>query len=192
MANRLNRRDFLGLSAAGLGLLTLSGGAGAAERKALVAYASRCGSTADIARAIADDLNQRGFAVTMQSVAKAGRVAGYDAVVLGSAVRYGHWLPEAVDFVRAHASELKRVPTAFFTVHMMNTGQEEASRKARLGYLEPVHAIMRPNAEIFFAGRMDMSRLSFTERLLCKVMKGHDADLRDWAAIHAWGRTVLS
>jgi hypothetical protein len=38
---------------------------------------------------------------------------------------------------------------------------------------------------------MDMSRLSFSERLLCKVMKGRDADLRDWPAIHSWARNVF-
>ena len=66
------------------------------------------------------------------------------------------------------------------------------SGSGKLAYLDPVHAVMKPNAEIFFAGRMEQSRLSFTERLLCKVMKGHDADLRDWPAIHAWGQNVFA
>ena len=52
--------------------------------------------------------------------------------------------------------------------------------------------MIKPNAEVFFAGRMEQSRLSFTERLLFKVMKGHDADLRDWPAIHAWGQSVFA
>ena len=123
---------------------------------------------------------------------KVPTLAGYEAVVLGSAVRFGHWLPEAVEFVRTHQAALKRVPTAFFTVHIMHTGPDEAARKARLGYLDPVHAVIKPNAEVFFAGRMEQSRLSFTERLLFKVMKGHDADLRDWPAIHAWGQSVFA
>ena len=160
--------------------------------KILVAYASRCGSTAGIARAVAEDLKHRAPAVDLLPADKVATLAGYEAVVLGSAVRFGHWLPEAVEFVRAHRNELKRVPTAFFTVHIMNTGPDEAARKARLAYLDPVHAVMKPNAEIFFAGRMEQSRLSFTERLLCKVMKGHDADLRDWPAIHAWGQNVFA
>lgn len=196
MNSELNRRSFLHASAAGMGLMALAPLCRAASTplngKILVAYASRCGSTADIARAIAEDLKRRAPAVDLRSADKVATLAGYNAVVLGSAVRFGHWLPEAVDFVRAHQAELKRVPTAFFTVHMLNTGPDDAARKARLAYLDPVHAVMKPSAEVFFAGRMDLSRLSFTERLLCKVVKGRDADLRDWPAIHAWAQSVLA
>ncbi len=194
MKSELNRRDFLG--AAGAGLMALSPLCRAASTpvhgKVLVAYASRCGSTADIARAVAEDLKRRAPAVDLLPADKVASLAGYEAVVLGSAVRFGHWLPEAVDFVRAHQAALRRVPTAFFTVHIMNTGPDEAARKARLAYLDPVHALMKPNFEVFFAGRMEQSRLSFTERLLVKVMRGHDADLRDWSAIHGWGQSVFA
>ncbi len=196
MNSELNRRDFLHASAAGLGLIALApfcrGASTPLNGKILVVYASRCGSTADIARAVAEDLKRRTPAVDLRPADKVSTLAGYEAVVVGSAVRFGHWLPEAVEFVRAHRTGLKRVPTAFFTVHMMNTGPDEAARKARLGYLDPVHAVMRPGAEVFFAGRMDLSRLSFTERLLCKVMKGRNADMRDWTAIHAWGQSVFA
>jgi menaquinone-dependent protoporphyrinogen oxidase len=194
MTSKLNRRVFLGASAAGLGLLAVGPRCRAAElnRNVLIAYASRCGSTVEIARAVAGDLKSRGCTVDLRAVDKVAKLTGYEAVVLGSAVRYGHWLPEAVEFVRTHQAELKRVPTAFFAVHMMNTGADEASRKARLSYLEPVHAVIRPNVEVFFAGRMDLSRLSFTERLLCKVMKGRDADMRNWPAIHAWAQSVFA
>jgi menaquinone-dependent protoporphyrinogen oxidase len=196
MKSELNRRDFLHASAAGVGLMALAPLCRAASAplngKILVAYASRCGSTADIARAVAEDLKRRAPAVDLRAADKVATLAGYEAVVLGSAVRFGHWLPEAVDFVRAHQAGLKRVPTAFFTVHIMNIGPTDAARKARLAYLDPVHAVMKPGAEVFFAGRMEQSRLSFTERLLCKVMKGHDTDLRDWPAIHAWGQSVFA
>ena len=196
MTSELNRRDFLRASAAGAGLMALAPLCRAASTplngKILVAYASRCGSTADIARAVAEDLKRRGLAVDLRAADKVATLTGYEAVALGSAVRFGKWLPEAVEFVRAHQAGLKRIPTAFFTVHMMNTGPDEKARKARAGYLDPVHAVMKPGAEVFFAGRMELSRLSFTERLLCKVMKGRDADMRDWPAIHAWGQSVFA
>ncbi len=194
MPNQLNRRDFLGASAAGLGLLSfasrLRANTPTPNRKVLVAYASRCGSTEDIARALAEDLKGRGLAVDLRTVDKVPTLTGYQAVILGSAVRFGKWLPEAVQFVRDHHAGLKRVPAAFFTVHIRNTGTDEASRKARNAYLDPVHALIRPNTEVFFAGRMDLSRLSFAERLLGKVMKARNVDMRDWSAVHAWGRTV--
>jgi menaquinone-dependent protoporphyrinogen oxidase len=200
MRTTLNRRDFLGASAAGLGLMALAPVTGAAaapnptmlNRRTLIVYATRCGSTLEIARVVAEELRIRGCAVDLRPVGKVTDLAGYEVVVLGSAVRFGHWLPEAVDFVRRQQAGLGRIPTAFFTVHGLNTGPDEASRKARLAYLEPVHAVIRPSAETFFAGKMDLSRLSFGERLLCKVMSARNADMRDWSAIHTWGKSVFS
>jgi menaquinone-dependent protoporphyrinogen oxidase len=180
----LNRRDFLEMAAAGL-LLKPSG-------PVLVAYASRCGSTAEIAKAVAGDLGARGFSIELRSIDKVAAVNGYQAVVLGSAVRFGKWLPESVDFVKRNRAGLTAVPTAFFTVHLMNTGADEKSRKARMAYLDPVHAVMRPSVETFFAGKMDLARLTFAERLLGKIMKASNEDRRDWPAIHAWAGGILA
>lgn len=194
MTPQLNRRHFFELAAAGLGVATLGRAAQTpttTRPRVLVAYASRCGSTSEIAQAVANDLKGRGYAVDLRLAGKTTPLAGYQAVVLGSAVRFGRWLPEAVDFARFHQAELKRVPTAFFSVHIMNTGAGEASKKARLAYTEPVRALVQPGVETFFAGKMDLRRLSFFERTLGKLMKARDADLRDWSAIHAWANAIF-
>ena len=52
------------------------------------------------------------------------RVAGYDAVLIGSGVRSGSWLPQAVAFVTDHQYALRRVPVALFRVHLNNTGTD--------------------------------------------------------------------
>jgi menaquinone-dependent protoporphyrinogen oxidase len=189
-----NRRAFLGVATAGLTTRAAFAAATAdsANRRVLIAYATRCGSTFEIAQTMLQDLKGRGFAGDVSAAGKVTTLSGYDAVVVGSAVRFGKWLPEAVDFVRRYRAELNRMPTAFFTVHMMNTGGDEASRKARMAYVDPARALVRPVGEVFFAGKMDSSRLSFGERLLCKVMKARDADQRDWGAIHGWGKSVFA
>jgi menaquinone-dependent protoporphyrinogen oxidase len=189
MAAILNRRQLLAL-AAGTALMSRSAQS-EANRRILIAYATRCGSTLEIARAVLQDLKARGCAVDLHPADKVPSLAPYKAVVLGSAVRFGKWLPEAVDFVRAHQSELKRVPTVFFTVHIQNTGPDEAARKARLAYIEPVRALLKPQAEAFFAGKIDLSRLSFGVRMIARIMKARDEDRRDWPAIHAWAKTIL-
>jgi menaquinone-dependent protoporphyrinogen oxidase len=191
MTTKLSRRDFLGTAAASLGAATLASSAFATPPKVLVAYATRCGSTREIAQAVTQDLRGRGCAVDLRAADKVAALSGYEAVVLGSAVRFGRWLPEAVDFVRRHQAGLKRIPTAFVAVHMMNTGADQASRKARFAYLDPARVLVKPNVEAFFPGKMDMSRLSLSERLLCKLMKGRDADRRDWPAIHSWAKSVF-
>jgi len=194
MRRQLDRRGFLGLAAAGLGTVTLGSRSLAAPNmnsKVLVAYATRCGSTLEVAQAVAQDLKGRGYSADLRAVDKVNGLAGYEAVVLGSAVRFGRWLPEAVEFVRRRQAELQRLPTAFFTVHGQNLGADEVSRKNRLAYIDPVRAMLRPGVEAFFAGKLDSSRLSFGARMLCKLMKARDCDLRDWPVIHAWAQGVF-
>ena len=56
-----------------------------------------------------------------------GPLHGYVAAVIGSAVQYGRWLPEAIAFVQAHQEALNQVPVALFCVHIQNLGNDENS-----------------------------------------------------------------
>ena len=159
--------------------------------KVLVAYASCCGSTAEVGQAIADQLCRRGASVAMCSVEDVQDVAVYDAVVVGSAIRMGKWLPAAVQFVDRNRALLQSKQTAFFTVHMLNVDDSAASRQARAAYMEPVHTLLMPQHEAFFAGKMDMGKLSFTDRMIAKLVKSKDEDKRSWPAIHAWGDQIF-
>jgi len=66
----------------------------------LVAYATHTGSTAEVATAIAEELRARGLDVDLAEVTAAEPVRSYQAVVLGSAVNGGRWLPEALEFIK--------------------------------------------------------------------------------------------
>ena len=72
----------------------------------LVAYASRMGSTQEIAAAIGDQLVSRGFGVEVVAAVDAASARGFDAVLLGSAVYRGQWDKHAVDYLRREATEL--------------------------------------------------------------------------------------
>ena len=63
----------------------------------LLACASRHGATAEIAEEIGDVLRREvpGAVVEVRDAAEPGDVDGFDAVVLGSAVYMGRWLPAA-------------------------------------------------------------------------------------------------
>jgi menaquinone-dependent protoporphyrinogen oxidase len=212
MRNQISRREFVEIAAVSFGAIALKcSGAHlldvrAAEKaepvpphkasvpsggKILVAYATRCGSTAEIAEALGKDLQLRGYKPEIAPVGKISDVSAYQAVLLGSAVREGDWLSEAQGFVRHHQREIQNLPNAFFTVHMMNVGDDEKSRKGRLAYLNPIRKLVQPDTEAFFAGRMDLNRLSFGERLLCKALGSKTEDLRNWPVIHAWGSNVF-
>ncbi|MGE5530648.1 MAG: flavodoxin domain-containing protein [Bacteroidota bacterium] len=154
--------------------------------RVLVAYASKSGTTAEVAEAIAEALRAQKLSVDTLPVDSVAGLSEYSAVVLGSGVRIGKWLPQALAFARKHQSALATLPVAIFTVHMLAVGADEESRQHREAYTAAVRDIVRPRAEAFFAGRIEMSRLSLVERLMTKAVKAPEADDRDWTAIRQW------
>ena len=159
-------------------------------QKVLVTYASKYGSTGSVAQAIAGQLRRRGVAADVRPVHEVTDLSAYDAFVVGSAIRMGRWLSPAVEFVETHADTLRQAPTSFFTVHMLNTDDSEDSRQARAAYVEPVHAILMPQSEAFFAGKIDIENLSFLDRFIARMVKAEDADHRDWHAIRVWADQI--
>jgi menaquinone-dependent protoporphyrinogen oxidase len=162
------------------------------NNRILVTYATRAGSTVDVASAIAATLNAHGYAVDVRPVKDKPNLAGYAAVVMGSAIRMGSWLPEAVVFVKTNQAVLGQMPTALFTVHMLNTGDDEASRTARHAYLNPVRPLLHNAEEVYFAGKMEFARLSLRDRLIAKMVKAVEADQRDWNQIRSWVPAALA
>ncbi len=81
----------------------------------LIAFATRAGSTPEIAHAVGETLAARGFNVDVQPVRQVRSLQAYDAVILGSPIRVGNWLPEATAFVRTFQADLNRLPVALFT-----------------------------------------------------------------------------
>ncbi len=97
----------------------------AVNNRILVTYATCAGSTAEIATAIAETLAARGYSIDLKPVNEKPDLSGYAAVVLGSAIRMGRWLPEAVDFVKRIGTpstpcRLRCLPSICSTPAMMN------------------------------------------------------------------------
>ena len=156
------------------------------KQKVLVVYATRAGSTGEVAQAISERLCTIGFDAEVQPVESVRSLAGIQAVVLGSAIRYGAWLPEMTRFIELHHSELARLPLAIFTVHMQALGDDAASAATRAGYTQTVRALLAARDEVFFAGKIDPATLSFFERMAVKLVKAPVGDRRDWARIRLW------
>ncbi len=154
--------------------------------RVLVAYASKAGSTAEVAAFIARRLSEAGLGVDLRRAKNVRSVDGYRAVVVGSAIRMGQWLSEATDFVKTHKGDLAARRTAFFAVCMTLKDDTPANRKEAAGYLEPVRKVLDPNRMEFFAGKMDYGRLGFATRLIVKSKKVPEGDFRNWEAIGSW------
>ena len=161
-------------------------------KKILITYASRAGSTAEIAEAIGRTLSQSGTQVEVLPMQDVKDVSVYQAVVVGSAMRSSKWLPEAMEFITTHRTILSEKPFATFTVCItLAMSNSEQYRKAVAAWIEPVRAQVRPVSEGLFAGILDFSKLPLnweTVKLRAVVALGifPRDDRRDWKAIHDW------
>lgn len=162
------------------------------SKRVLVGYATRTGSTVGVAEAIGRTIAEQGCQVDVKPMRENPAVDGYDAVVLGSAINGGAWLPEAMSFLQSNAAALAHVPFAAFCVHAMNGGADEKQTKKRIAYLDKVRQVVKPADEGFFLGKgPDPKDTSFIARWAFKAFGGSgEGDMRDWDEIEAWAREV--
>jgi menaquinone-dependent protoporphyrinogen oxidase len=146
----------------------------------LVAYASKYGSTVEVAEAIARVLRERVIHVDVRAAAEVEDLDGYDAVVLGGGIYMGRWHRNARGFARHFADELEALPVAVFALGPVDevpdhvAGSEKQFRRA-------VEALpFEPVATALFGGVIDPRKLHFP------FSRMPAADLRDWPAIREW------
>jgi len=159
------------------------------NERILIAYASGLGSTAEIAAAIGQVLGSNGYSVDVTPMVENPPLEAYDAVVLGSAVRYGRWLPEAAAFVETNQDVLNRVPVALFTVHITTLGNDPTSRQNREAFLAEIRPLLNPIDEAFFAGKFDRRGAALMlPNWLARLIPS--LDFRKWDKIQAWAESL--
>lgn len=142
--------------------------------------ASKYGATAEIARAIADVLVERGLDASVLPPGEVGAVRYYDAVVLGSAVYTGHWLEPAKSLVNGAGDAFAVRPVW-------------RSRAARVG--DPARKLVQKMgadpvdlAEILeatealehrvFEGKLERKNLRLAQKAALMVFRGLEGEFR--------------
>ena len=165
------------------------------SRKILVAYASQFGTTGEVAEAIGDVFCQNGCTVETKWIKDLTELNDYDAVVIGSAIQYDRWMPEAREFVIANQAILRKLPVAYFFTCLTLSRKNEKSENQAKNYAEKLVTLapeIKPVAIGRFAGVLDYSKMSLFFRLIGKglfaVLGVKEGDYRDWDAIHTWAK----
>lgn len=170
--------------------------------RVLVAYASPAGSTRGVAERIADRLRLAGEeADALPVFALEGLEAGYDAVIVGSAVHNGKWMPEARAFVDAHSTELRGMPCWLFSVSSVGDANSAlggwGTRLVRKMAPMPTDArdlLGRTGARGHrnFAGRLVPRHWGRMGHLFVRLTGGRFGDHRNWADIEAWADGIAA
>lgn len=156
----------------------------------LVAYGSKGGSTAEIARWVAEELQDAGYAVHLAPAAEVTQVDGYEAVVLGGSLYAAGWHADARQFAHRFAGRLAGRPVWLFSSGPLDTSAD----RGELPPTPQVAAAMRQLGAVghaTFGGRLSGDArgwLGFIARRLAR--QGRGGDFRNPERIRAWARSV--
>ena len=156
-------------------------------RSVLVAYASKYGSTQEVAEAIAETLREQDLSVEVRPAGEVKHLDGHDAVVLGGAIYLGHLHQDARRFLARHRQALAELPVAVFAMGPRTLADEEvAESRHQLDHDLAKFADLEPVALAIFGGVVDPAKLRFP------FSRMPASDARDWDAIRAWAEEVAS
>jgi menaquinone-dependent protoporphyrinogen oxidase len=155
--------------------------------KVLVTAASRHGATAEIAAAIATGLTATGHEAVVLAPDDVESVRGFNAVVIGSAVYAGSWLPEAEDLIDRELYVLREMPVWVFSSGPLGDPPKPVQESADgLAIAKQIGA----REHRTFAGELDRLHLGTGERIVTAVVRAPAGDYRPWPEILAWARSI--
>jgi menaquinone-dependent protoporphyrinogen IX oxidase len=188
----------------------------ATSGRALLVYATRHGSTQEVADAVAEELRAAFAEVDVYEAPSAPSPAGYDAVVVGGPMIMG-WHKDARKYIKRHKDQLDSVPFAIFVTAASLTedgvdavqgmpiakdpwlvkkpkNADKLSRKER--YALPRHYVgdilkdcspARPRSAAVFAGSLDLTTMNVFEKLFVLLVIGATpGDGRHYEFVREW------
>ncbi len=155
----------------------------------LVTYATRAGSTKEVSEFIGRVLSEHQVRADVQPVTSVKSLDGYDGVIVGSAIRTGHLMPEALNFVKRNQGKLHNLPTAYFVVCLTMEKDTPEHRQEVDAYMNPLTALVQPVSKGLFAGALDSTKLGFPWKTLMK--SAPQGDFRRWDEIRTWAEQAI-
>ena len=153
----------------------------------LVAYATRYGSTQEVAEAVAATLRESGVEADTLPVREVRTLAEYGPVVLGAPLFMFRWHKDAIRFLSRHREALRQRPVAVFALgptHDPHDEKEWQGSRAQLDREPAKFPWLKPVALQMFGGKYDPTKLGFPIKSLAGSAPA--SDIRDWTAIRAW------
>ena len=185
-------------------------------KRILVAYATFAGSTAEVARAVGEEIARSGLQVDVLPLGEVKDLEAYAGVVVGGPMIMG-WHRAALGFLKRYRAAFQHIPLAVFVMAMSLTQTGDTSvggvpvyvdeklpkppeREGRLNlreryanvsnYVRPILSATRPVKPVsigVFGGRLDYGRLKWWAVLFVMVIiQAPAGERRNWTAIRSW------
>ncbi len=162
------------------------------SNKVLLAYASKYGSTREVAEAVAKTMQEKGLEVDLQQASQVHSLKEYSAVVLGAPLYLYRWHKHAIRFLKRHEKALKSMPAAVFAIGPSFNGDEKEWLETRDQFRKEIAKFpwFNPVEAEVMGGKFDPAKLGFLMKYFLKDLPA--ADLRDWDAIAKWAGEVAN
>jgi menaquinone-dependent protoporphyrinogen oxidase len=153
----------------------------------LVAYASKHGTTREVAQSIATMLGEHGLAVEIEEAGRVRDIARFEAVVVGGGLYMGKWHADARGLLKRHRAELagKRLAVFGMGPDSLEEAKVAESRKQLDRALADTPEL-EPIAVTIFGGALEPASWRFPFNRLPAF------DARDWDAIQAWADELVA
>lgn len=157
----------------------------------LVGYATRYGSTQEIAEKVAALLREQGHQVEIQPLREVKSLTGYTAVVMGAPLYMFRWHKDALTFLARHREALPKVPVAIFALGPWHDDEKERLEvRSELDKELTKFPWLAPVAIEIFGGKFDPAKLTFPHNLIPGFKNMPASDVRDWKVIGAWASSL--
>jgi menaquinone-dependent protoporphyrinogen oxidase len=158
----------------------------------LIAYATRGGSTAEVAQAMGTAMQNAGVPAEVLPVAQIDSLAGRQAVILGAPLYIGRFPKEFHQFLHLHHEALRGIhPWVFALGPTRNDAKDFEGARSQAETQLRRYPWLKPAELHIFGGRWSTQNLPFPFSLLRRIPgnpmgKIPPADIRDWTAIREW------
>ena len=187
--------------------------------KILVTYVSNSGSTAEVAKAIMEEIRTSGAQAELVPIDEVRELDSYSAVVLGAPMIMG-WHRKAIQFLHKNRKVLSKIPLALFVTCMSLTETGETSMRgvpvfvdpnlpkapqntgrlsfkesyARVSnYLGPILRAcpVKPVSVGVFGGQLNFSKMQWWAMIfVVLILQAPAGDRRNWEAIRRWANEL--
>ena len=187
--------------------------------KILVTYVTNSGSTAEVARAVMEEIQKSGAQVDLLPTSEVRELEPYSALVLGAPMILG-WHRSALRFLGKNKSALAKKPLAVFVtcMNLTDTGETNVrgvpvflddklpklplnpgrlnfkERYSRVSnYLRPILDACRvkPVSVGVFGGRLNFTNLQWWAMIfVVLILQAPAGDRRNWDSIRRWAGSL--